>query len=188
MTTPRIAGRRPAFGAADGTAARNLRGSESATTERLLEMLRRRGESLGTAESITAGLVASTLAMVPGASDVLRGGIAAYAEDLKVDVLGVDAAVIARHGVYSAECAEAMALAALETLRVDWAVSTTGVAGPDAQQGHPAGEVYVAAAGASRPELARSRRVDLAGDRNDIRSGAALAALELLASMLAEHA
>jgi nicotinamide-nucleotide amidase len=147
-----------------------------------LAALERRGETLGTAESLTAGLVAATFATVPGASNVLRGGVAAYAVDVKTDVLGVAPDVIEAHGVYSAECAEAMANAARATLACDWAVSTTGVAGPDPDDGHPAGEVYVAVAGPGGRVV--SQRLDLSGSRQEIRRGSVEAGIALLQQLV----
>jgi nicotinamide-nucleotide amidase len=143
-----------------------------------LAALEARGETLGTGESLTAGLVAATFATVPGASNVLRGGIAAYAVDVKTDVLGADPDVIERHGVYSRECAEAMAHAARRTLRCDWGLSTTGVAGPDPDDGHQAGEVHVAVAGPDGVLV--SRRLDLRGGRQAIRVGTVEALIGLL--------
>jgi nicotinamide-nucleotide amidase len=143
-----------------------------------LGVLRARGESLAAAESLTAGLITATVAAVPGASDVLRGGLAAYATDVKCTVLGVDAALIEKHGVVSRECAGAMAARARAVFASDWAVAATGVAGPDEQDGHPVGEVYVAVAG---PEDVQVEQLSLVGDRSDIRSATvdhALAVLE----------
>ncbi len=140
------------------------------------------GATLATAESLTAGLVASTLASVPGASTVLRGGVAAYATDVKVSVLGLDPTIVSRFGVISAECAEAMATRAGALFSADWAVSTTGVAGPDPQDGHPAGEVYVAVASPSG--AVSSRRLDLAGSRQQIREATVFEVLALLHSLL----
>ncbi len=84
-----------------------------------LDQLRTAGHTLATAESLTAGLVSATLAAVPGASDVLRGGVVAYASDVKIAVLGVDPALVATHGVVSAECARAMAQRGGQAARVD---------------------------------------------------------------------
>jgi nicotinamide-nucleotide amidase len=154
-------------------------------TAACLASLEAGGQTLGTAESLTAGLVAATFATVPGASNVLRGGIAAYAVDVKTDVLGADPDVIARHGVYSRECAVAMAVAARGTLRCDWSVATTGVAGPDPDDGHPAGEVHVAVAGPDAVVV--SRRLDLAGTRQQIRTGSVDAVIGLLHETLRAH-
>lgn len=144
-----------------------------------LRLLEDRGETLATAESLTAGLVSATIAEVPGASAVLRGGLAAYAGDVKIDVLGVGAGLVQRHGVVSAECAEAMATGANRLFGTDWAVSTTGVAGPTEQEGKPVGTVFLAVA---HRERVRSREVHLSGDRAAIRDGATAAVLELLAA------
>lgn len=146
-----------------------------------LRLLRVRGETLATAESLTAGLVAATLAAVPGASDVLRGGLAAYMSDVKTGLLGVAADLVERHGVVSAECAAAMAVRGRVLFDATWAVATTGVAGPDRQEGHPVGTVFVGAAG---PDAVEVRRLDLTGDRQQVRSGAVMGALELLLAAL----
>ncbi len=143
-----------------------------------LDRLRHAGQTLATAESLTAGLVSATLASVPGASDVLRGGLAAYASDVKTSVLGVDAQLVALHGVVSEECARAMAVRAALLFESTWAVSTTGVAGPDRQEGKPPGTVYVAVAG---PGVARVRALALAGTRDEIRRATVLDVLTLLA-------
>ncbi len=147
-----------------------------------LQALESRGQTLGTAESLTAGLVAATLATVPGASTVLRGGLAAYATDVKIDVLGVDAAVIARHGVYSAACAEQMADRVRTFLTCDWGLSTTGVAGPASEGGHPAGDVQVAVAGPGGVLV--SEGLMLTGGRQEVRGACVRAALTLLRDQL----
>jgi nicotinamide-nucleotide amidase len=151
----------------------------NALAARCLDQLRASGQTLATAESLTCGLVAATLAEVPGASAVLRGGLAAYATDVKVSVLGVDSDLIQRFGVISAECAEAMARRARELFAADWAVSTTGVAGPDRQEDRLVGTVFVAVAG---PDLLHSDSLRLSGDRDEIRVGAVRAALNALAA------
>jgi nicotinamide-nucleotide amidase len=148
---------------------------------RCLDVLRDRGQTLATAESLTAGLVCATVASVPGASDCLRGGIAAYATDVKTSVLGVDPGLIAAHGVVSAECAASMADRARALLGADWAVATTGVAGPTGQDGQPVGTVYVAVAG---PAAAVVRRLATDGTRGQIRRAAVDAALGLLLESL----
>lgn len=146
-----------------------------------LGRLRAQGATLATAESLTAGMVASTLADVPGASDVLLGGIAAYASEVKVAVLGVDAGLVTTYGVVSRECAAAMARRAVELFGATWAVSTTGVAGPDRQEGQPVGTVYVAVAG---PDVDVARELRLDGSRAEIRAATVVEALTLLAASL----
>jgi nicotinamide-nucleotide amidase len=103
--------------------------------------------SLATAESVTAGLVAHQLASIPGISAWLRGGIIAYDNGVKVELLGVPQALIDSHGAVSAQVAEAMAVGCRTRLRTDLAVSTVGVAGPhDLGPDKPVGLVYVALA------------------------------------------
>lgn len=142
-----------------------------------LALLEARGETLAMAESLTAGLVSATVADVPGASAVLRGGLTAYATSVKSSVLGVDPELIRVEGVVSRACAEAMAVAATRLFATDWAVSTTGVAGPTEQEGRPVGTVYVAVAHAGD---VRSRHLALLGDRATIRAAAVSAVLDLL--------
>lgn len=155
--------------------------SGDAPAARCLELLRARGETLATAESLTAGLVSATVASVPGASDVLRGGLVAYATDVKVSMLGVDAETLAEHGAVSAECARAMASGACAAFGSTWSVSTTGVAGPTEQEDQPVGTVYVAVAGRGGVHV---RHLHLSGSRQEIREAAAVAGLTLLTSTL----
>ncbi|WP_448854297.1 CinA family protein [Corynebacterium frankenforstense] len=149
----------------------------------ILRALGERGETLGFCESLTAGLACATVADVPGASAVLRGALVTYATDLKGSLALVDAAVLAQHGPVAPETAEGMAEGARERLGCDWAVSLTGVAGPEPQDGHPVGEVHLGLAHAGEPT--RTRRVDLDGSRAQIRAAAVDAALGFLAEALA---
>ena len=143
---------------------------------RLLDRLRDEGRTLATAESLTGGLVGASLTAVPGSSDVYLGGVVSYAVSIKTAVLSVPEALIEDYGVVSEECAVAMAEGARALTGADLAVATTGVAGPGAQDGVPGGTVGVAVA--SGADHAATRRT-LAGDRDDVRRGAAGAALEL---------
>jgi PncC family amidohydrolase len=146
---------------------------------RLLQVLRGSGLSLATAESLTGGGLGALLTSVPGASEVYVGGVVCYATRLKTALLGISPALVAEHGVVSAACAEAMAVGARRLLDADVALSTTGVAGPDPQEGHPAGTVFVACAGEHAVAL---RRLELAGDRAAVRDAATAAAVELALS------
>ncbi|MFV0461387.1 MAG: competence/damage-inducible protein A [Actinomycetales bacterium] len=138
----------------------------------VLGALRERGWLLGVAESLTAGYVCGRLARVPGASDVLRGGVVSYASQVKRDLLGVpDGPVI------SETTALAMARGALTTLGAQVGVATTGVAGPDTQEGQPVGTVCLAAV---TPDAARTATVHLPGDRETIRSLSVISVLDLL--------
>lgn len=140
--------------------------------------LRDRGWTLATAESLTAGLVAATVAEVPGASAVLRGGLIVYATELKHELAGVPAGVLRRHGAVSAETARALALGAAARCGADVGVGLTGVAGPEPQEGRAVGTVYVGVCVPGREPS--SVRFALAGDRDRIRRDACTAALELV--------
>ena len=154
----------------------------TALARQVHEALLARGATLAVAESLTGGLLGAALTAVPGVSATFRGGVVAYATDLKGVLLGVDAGLLARAGPVDAAVAAAMAAGVRERLRATYGLATTGVAGPDPQDGHPPGEVYVAASG---PFGELQRRLELAGDRAAVRSGAVAAALGLLAEVLA---
>ncbi|WP_319593323.1 CinA family protein [Georgenia subflava] len=146
--------------------------------------LRRQGGSLAVAESLTGGALSGALVTVPGVSAVLRGGIVAYATDLKEQLLGVDGELLAAHGPVHPEVARQMAAGAADRLGADHAIATTGVAGPGAADGAPAGTVWVAALG---PGGHRVRGLLLAGDRALVRRASVAAALALLGSLLSDE-
>jgi nicotinamide-nucleotide amidase len=151
---------------------------ERSTAELVLDLLRERGLTLGTAESCTGGLLAGRLTDVPGSSDVFRGAIVAYADDVKAEQLGVPEDVLAAHGAVSAETAAAMAHGARARLGVDVAVAVTGVAGPGGGTVEkPVGLVYLHAVG---PGGEVDRRIDFPGDRATIRMRATVAGLHLV--------
>jgi nicotinamide-nucleotide amidase len=126
--------------------------------------------------------VAARLTSVPGSSDVFRGGVVAYSDDVKEAELGVPRSVLEEHGAVSADAARAMADGARKRLGADVAVSVTGIAGPGGgTEEKPVGLVYLHAAG---PDGDEARRIDLPGDREMIRGRAAAAALHLLRRML----
>jgi nicotinamide-nucleotide amidase len=147
----------------------------------VLAALKARGETLAVAESLTGGLLAATIVDVPGASAVFRGGLVVYATDLKGTLAGVPADLLAARGPVDPDVAVALARGARERCRADWGLATTGVAGPDPQDGHPVGRVYVACAG---PERSDVRGLTLSGDRPAIRAGSVAAALALLTEAL----
>jgi nicotinamide-nucleotide amidase len=144
-----------------------------------------KGVTLGCAESLTGGLVASALVEVPGASAVFKGSIVAYDLMVKNDLLGVSAALLAEKGAVNADVAIAMAEGAQGALGVDLAVATTGVAGPDPDpvSGAKPGLFFVALAGGELGTMVREVQVE--GDRADIRSAARRAALLALYDALA---
>ena len=158
---------------------------ERSIAEIVLDLARERGLTLATAESCTGGLVAARLTSVPGSSDVFRGGVVAYSNDVKERELGVAASVLEEHGAVSAETAKAMAEGAQVRLGVDLAVAVTGVAGPGGgTEDKPVGLVYVHAAG---PDGEEARRSDLPGDREMVRGRAAAAALHLVRRVLTQN-
>ena len=133
--------------------------------------------SIGTAESLTGGLVCAALTSVPGASTVVRGGVVAYASEVKADVLGVDPDLLAREGAVCEPVAAQLADGIRRVLGCAVGVSTTGVAGPDPADGRPVGTVFV---GASGPWGILVEELALTGDRDQIRSASVLAVLTLL--------
>ncbi|MDP3971538.1 MAG: CinA family protein [Candidatus Nanopelagicales bacterium] len=145
--------------------------------------LRDRGWSLAVGESLTAGLVAAHLADVPGASDVLRGGVVAYATDLKESLLGVPRILLDRTGPVSAEVARAMAEGVANLLGADVGLAVTGAAGPTTQGTGEVGEVFGAFVAPGAADVARFR---LSGDRNEVRDGAVVAVLGMLVRELAD--
>ncbi|RJK96564.1 CinA family protein [Vallicoccus soli] len=148
---------------------------------RLVERLAARGATLAVAESLTGGLLTAAVVAVPGASAVLRGGVTAYATDLKATLLGVDRQRLAATGPVDGEVVRQMARGAAARLDAGHGVATTGVAGPEPQGGRPVGEVWVAATG---PQGELVRRLHLPGDRSAVREGAVAAALALLLELL----
>ncbi|QBS45693.1 CinA family protein [Nocardia sp. CS682] len=144
----------------------------------LVRALRTAGQTVATAESLTAGLLSATIAGVPGASAVLRGGIVVYATDLKHSLGGVSDEVLETEGPVAASTAEQLAVGARTRCGADWGVALTGVAGPDSQDGHPVGTVFLGLAGPGHTEV---MRLKLLGDRWTIRIGAThIAVRELL--------
>jgi nicotinamide-nucleotide amidase len=147
----------------------------------LLELLERRGASLATAESLTGGQLAARITAVPGASRVYVGGVVAYATEVKHALLAVPEQVVAEHGVVSAQCARAMATGARTRFGATYSIATTGVAGPDRQEGHPAGTVYLGIAG---PDGVTAVALELAGSRSAIQERTCDEALSALGVML----
>ena len=148
----------------------------------VLDVLRTRDLHLAVAESCTAGLVAARLADIPGSSDVLLGGVIAYANELKRELLGVPEALLAEFGAVSAECAAAMAQGARTATGAEVGISVTGVAGPGGgSERKPVGLVYLHV---SAPALERGQELHLPGDRAQVREWAAIAALQLIRTAL----
>lgn len=149
-----------------------------------------RGVTIAVAESLTGGLVAATLVRTPGASSVLRLGVVAYATAMKHEVLRVPATLLAERGPVDADVAIAMArgvrhLAALDRAECTIGVATTGVAGPDAQDGHPPGEFHVGIEiRTTSGTVVDATSHAVSGDREAVRAAALLAALRQLDASL----
>ncbi|MBI2909848.1 MAG: competence/damage-inducible protein A [Chloroflexi bacterium] len=146
------------------------------------KMLKERGLWVAVMESFTGGLLASAITDVPGSSDYFRGGWVSYTAETKIEA-GIDPQLIARHGVVSAEVAEAMASTVRTRLKAHIGISTTGVAGPSELEGHPPGSAFVAL---DDGQQTRSFKVIFPGDRLMVKRRAVVKALLELRSMLVE--
>lgn len=148
----------------------------------VVDLARSSGSTIGTAESLTGGMIASALTSQPGSSAAVRGGIVSYASEVKRAVLGVDGDVLARCGAVDEQVARQMALGARRLLEVDAAVAVTGIAGPSgAEPGKPLGTVWMAVASAHGCEASLLR---FEGGRETVRQQTVLAALEGLLDVL----
>ncbi|WP_239516440.1 CinA family protein [Streptomyces sp. ICC4] len=159
-------------------------GDTGAVAADVLRLLAQSNGTVAVAESLTGGMVAAELTAVPGASRSFRGSVTAYATELKHRVLGVDAELLAAEGAVNAQVAQEMAAGVRRVLDASWGIATTGVAGPDAQDGQPVGTVFVAVEG---PGSRKTARLRLKGSRAEIRRESARTVLELLASELREN-
>lgn len=148
---------------------------------RVLDRLSAAGLTLAVAESLTGGTLTARLVEVPGTSAVLRGGVVAYATDVKATLLGVDDDLLARRGAVDPDVALEMATGVRARLGADVGVATTGVAGPTEQDGKPPGTVHVAVV---TPDRRLVRSVHLPGGRADVRAGTVDLALDLLLEAL----
>jgi nicotinamide-nucleotide amidase len=165
---------------ADGSASPAAR--ELATE--IIRLLTLAGDTVAAAESLTGGLVAAALTDVPGASNAFRGGVVAYATELKAELLGVDVGMLKRHGPVYAPVAAAMADGVRRRLGATIGVSTTGIAGPGPQDGQPAGTVHVAV---SLDGDTVVRTMALTGNRDEVRRLAVERVLGLLLGRLREE-
>lgn len=147
--------------------------------EELLKLLKAKKLTIGSCESLTAGLFTAELAAISGASAVLKGGIVTYQSDVKLGLVGVDKALTAQYGVVSEQCARAMAFNACRLLKCDLCVSFSGNAGPSTMEGKPVGCVYCAIA---FKDQTFAYHFQLSGSRNEIRAQA----VECMAQKLIE--
>ncbi|MFE9247915.1 CinA family protein [Streptomyces sp. NPDC007088] len=182
-------------------------GPVRAETEEALRLLRAAGQTVAVAESLTGGLVAAEITAVSGASRAFRGSVTAYATELKHRILGVDATLLDRNGAVDARVAAQMAEGVRRLLGADWGLATTGVAGPEPQDGKAVGTVFVAVAGSvaarrpgppdsadlpdeglSGPVTERTLALRLNGDRAEIRTESVRSVLALLREELVRNA
>lgn len=152
----------------------------------LVATLTARRLTIAVAESLTGGLLAAELVRIPGASAVVTGGVVAYQTPIKHTLLGVDTALLAEHGAVHPEVARQMATGVRAALSIDGrpadiGISTTGVAGPDEQDGQSAGTVYL---GLSFGDKVRAIPVSLTGDRSEIRAQTVAHAIEAVCQLM----
>ena len=149
---------------------------------RLAHLLISTGKTLATAESCTGGLIAHTLTNVPGASDWFLGGVIAYANKAKTAFLGVPASLINKHGAVSTPVARAMAQGARKRFKTDFAIATTGIAGPTGgTKEKPVGLVFIAVASAKKTIV---KKFLLKGTRSQIKTKTTNIALKLLLKIM----
>lgn len=141
-----------------------------------------RNLTIAVAESLTGGLLCDAIVSVAGASRVFRGGIIAYSNDVKTEALGVSTQMLKRDGAVSQSTAVQMALGVATRLNTNIGLATTGVAGPEPQEGKPVGEVYVAAIRVGEQTLAQ--RLLLPGSRDEIRRASVVHCLDLAMRLL----
>ena len=140
------------------------------------------GRTLVTAESCTGGGIGAALTDVPGSSAVYKGGIISYSNEVKISQLGVSANTLEKFGAVSEQVARQMAIGARERLGADYAVSVTGLAGPDGDAyGNPVGTVYIGFAEADKVAV---NKYLFSGEREEIREQAIQAALDLILSQI----
>ncbi|MBQ1073723.1 CinA family protein [Micromonospora sp. C31] len=149
----------------------------------VVHRLSERHETLATVESLTGGLLAASIVEIAGVSGIFRGGLVVYATELKSRLAGVPEDLLADRGPVDPDVAVALAEGGRRRCGADWGLATTGVAGPEPQDGKPVGLVYVAVAGPSGTHV---RQLDLDGGRDHIRSATVVEALRLLAARIDE--
>ncbi len=163
--------------------------TEADAASYVIAELTRRGQTLAVAESLTGGLLAGELISVPGASAVVNGGVVAYNTAIKHSLLGIDATLLAQRGAVDATVAQQMAekvraVCAVQGRDATYGLATTGVAGPEPQDGNAPGTVYVALASRSGTSV---ERLQLDGDRAGVRAATVYSALSLLRTELSSR-
>lgn len=147
----------------------------------LNELFKKYGRTLGSVESFTGGLFAREITRVPGASKVFKGALVTYATEEKNRILGISQSLIDRVGVVSQEVAGEMAGHGKALLNVDYCISFTGNAGPDAMEGKPVGEIYIAVAAY---EMVQVYKYNLEGTREEIQNKAVEIGYQILEATL----
>ncbi|WP_435205901.1 CinA family protein [Micromonospora sp. bgisy143] len=147
----------------------------------VVHSLSQRHETLATVESLTGGLLSASIVEIAGVSGIYRGGLVVYATELKATLAGVPADLLAARGPVDPDVAAALAEGGRQRCGADWGLATTGVAGPEPQDGKPVGLVYVAVAG---PTGVQVRELHLDGGRDHVRAAAVIEALRLLAERI----
>ena len=153
------------------------------TALELKEEFVKRGRTLGCVESFTGGLFAREMTKVPGASKFFKGGIVSYATEEKIRIVGVNENTVKQFGVVSQEVAAEMVGHGKFLLNVDYCISFTGNAGPDAMENKPVGEVYI---GVCTQDLAQVQKFMLSGTRDEIQNQAVSIGIEMLKNMILE--
>ena len=168
--------------AGGGLAGGGLAGADLAA--QIVGLLTRRRQTVAVAESLTGGLLGAAITTVPGASTIFRGGVIAYATDVKAALLGVSAALLAERGAVDPDVAGAMAAGVRERLGAAIGAATTGVAGPDAADGKPPGTVHIAVSTVGGTVV---QTLALSGGRDEIRRDTVERSLRLMWSVLWEE-
>lgn len=158
-------------------------GENNSLAQVVVDLLKKRQQTVTAAESLTAGSFQATLGEISGVSEVYSGGFVTYSEHTKAQFLALDSAMLERYGTVSKECAEAMALQARKLAGSDFGLSFTGVAGPDSLEGQEAGTVWI---GLATKEGVESHLYHFARDRNYVRHSAVMTGLDLLRRKLIE--
>jgi nicotinamide-nucleotide amidase len=152
----------------------------STMVKEIIATLSQRGETLATAESITAGGLSQEITSIEGASQIFLGAIVSYSNEAKISVLGIEKNLIDAHTVYSQEVAIAMAHAVREKFGSTWAIATTGVAGPGSSDGVAPGRVWVAIVGPKSSVM----ELSLEGARESVRNAAVATAISAFTRIL----
>jgi nicotinamide-nucleotide amidase len=155
----------------------------SAHARLIIEHLKKRGETIAIAESLTAGGVGHAITQIPGASSVFLGGVIAYTSEVKIKFLGVSQKTIDSHTVVSEEVANEMAAGVLEKFNSTWAIATTGIAGPGDYMGIREGTVWIAIKG----PISQTLHLQLDSGREGVRTGAISSAIGNFARILSSR-